>query len=376
MIFYAILFLLCIIFLFFSNVLKTQTSKNIIIIFTLIVLCLVSRTRYILGGSDYFIYERLFESVPDLTRQSFFVVNNSWLVNYEKGYLFLNSVIKTIGFNFYGFTLIHAIIFYVFMYIGLKKYIDNFSLLIMIFLYKLFFYNTFISLRQSIAVAIFFLILKYIQEKKPYKYFIGCMLAMSFHNAALILFPIYFINRIALTKNKIIFLNVFFLPTIMLSYVDLPILKILSPIAQYLPTESAIGKIEYLTSSIDLAGINLLHTFEYVLIMFLLIISYEKVVKINKDSEFIIKLFLCLIPIFTLLRGYTILTREKDFLTFTFAMLLNYLCQINKKKYSLIIQTVTIIVCAYGFFRFITLFDNGGMMPYDSYLFSNISIFQ
>jgi len=374
--FYIILFLLCLLSLFLSNILKSQKEKDIISILALIMLCIVSGTRYNLGGSDYYVYESIFNSVPDLTQQSFFVVNNSWLANYEKGYLFLNSVIKTIGFNFYGFTLIHSVIFFVFMYLGLKKYINNFPLLIMIFLYKIFFYNTFISLRQSIAVAIFFLISKYIQEKKPLKYFVGCIIALSFHNAALILFPIYFINRMVLTKNKIIFLNTLFLPTIIFSYVDLPIIKILVFIAQYLPTASVQAKIAYFTSNVNLEGINLFHTLEYFLIMFLLIISYEKVVKINKDSEFIIKLFLCLLPIFTLLRGYTILTREKDFFTLTFAIILNYLCQINKKKYSLVIQIVTIMVCAYGFFRFIILFDNGGMMPYDSYLFENISIFQ
>lgn len=376
MTFYIILFLLCLLSLFLSNILKSQKEKDIISILALIMLCIVSGTRYNLGGSDYYVYESIFNSVPDLTQQSFFVVNNSWLANYEKGYLFLNSVIKTIGFNFYGFTLIHSVIFFVFMYLGLKKYINNFPLLIMIFLYKIFFYNTFISLRQSIAVAIFFLISKYIQEKKPLKYFVGCIIALSFHNAALILFPIYFINRMVLTKNKIIFLNTLFLPTIIFSYVDLPIIKILVFIAQYLPTASVQAKIAYFTSNVNLEGINLFHTLEYFLIMFLLIISYEKVVKINKDSEFIIKLFLCLLPIFTLLRGYTILTREKDFFTLTFAIILNYLCQINKKKYSLVIQIVTIMVCAYGFFRFIILFDNGGMMPYDSYLFENISIFQ
>jgi len=362
--------------LFFSNILKTQKGKNVVTILTLIMLCIVSGTRYNLGGSDYFAYESIFNSVPDLTQQSFFIVDDSWLSNYEKGYLFFNSVIKTMGFSFYGFILIHAIIFYSCMYIGLKKYMNNFSLLIIVFLYKLFFYNTFISLRQSISVAIFFVILKYIQEKKPLKYFIGCIIATSFHNAALLLFPIYFINRINLTKNKIILLNVFFLPTIMLSYANLPVFKFLDTVAQYFPTESAQGKIAYLASEVDLSGINLLHTLEYFLIMLLLIISYEKIVKTNKDSEFIIKLFLCLLPIFTLLRGYNILTREKDFFTITFAIVLNYLCQINQKKYSIIIQIVTIMICAYGFFRFIILFDNGGMMPYDSYLFENVSIFQ
>jgi hypothetical protein len=368
---------MCTIMLFLNNIIKNPNGKNIIVIITLAILCIISGTRYDLGGSDYGIYEMIFNTTPDLFEFDFFTVHDIRAISiYETGYLFLNSIIKTLGFNFYGFTLLHSIIFYLCMYIGLKNYASNFSLLIIVFLYKSFFYNTFISLRQSITIAIFFVILKYIQEKKPLKYFSGCAIAVMFHNAAIILFPVYFINQFELTKKRLIILNAIFIPTILLSFIDIPILNVLLSFTQYISQQGVQEKMGTLVGSTDLTGISLFHTLEFFLIMSLIFICFEKIKDLDKNAEFIIKLFLCLLPIFTLLRGYPILTREKDFFTLTFGIILGYLCLINRKRYLGITQIGTLIVCAYGFFRFIILFDDGGMMPYESYLLENITIFQ
>ncbi len=359
-----------------NNILKNPKEKNIVVILTLTVLCIISGTRYNLGGSDYGVYETIFYNVPYLFEgDSFAFQDNSAFLNFELGYLLLNSLVKTIGFSFYGFTLLHSVIFYTCIYVGLKKYTDNFNLLIIVFLYKLFFYNTFISLRQSITVAIFFVIMHFIQEKKPIKYFIGCVTAILFHNAAIVLVPVYFLNKINLTKKKLIVLNAIFIPTIMVSISGIPVLNFMMTLTQYIPGGGFQEKVSLLAEVADLTGMSIFHTMEYFLLMVLVVINFEKIKGIDKYAEFILKLFVCLLPIFTLLRGYEILTREKDYFTFTFGIVLGYLCLINNKKYLGTVQISTLIVCAYGFFRFILLFDNGGMMPYESYLFKTISIF-
>ncbi|AQU80219.1 hypothetical protein AJGP001_13460 [Planococcus faecalis] len=166
--FYILLFSFCIFLLILNNFIK-MNHKKIFEITSLIILCLISGTRYYLGGSDYYIYETVFNGLPTLKD---FIINFAHIHNYyptygfESGYLFINSLIKTLGLNFFGFTLINSIFFYTCLYIGFKKYSFNFNLLIIVFLYKVFFYNTFISMRQSITLAIFFLAIKYIEEKK------------------------------------------------------------------------------------------------------------------------------------------------------------------------------------------------------------------
>ena len=377
MFFYIAIFTFCIVMLIFNNLLKEQRHKRIFEIITLIVLCIISGTRYYMGGTDYGIYKNMFEVLPSIFHFDFSTVHDMYgTYGAEKGYLFFNSIIKTIGFNFFGFTLIHSIIFYVCMYIGLKRYSKNFNLLIIIFLYKMFFYDTFISLRQSITIAIFFISLRFIEKKKIIPYFLCCILAVTFHNGALILFLVYFINKIKLTKKRVIILNCIFIPTIILSMLNIPILAPFQGFINLFSTNVGIQKATDLINASGANGISYLHTIEYFAIMALVILNYDKIIKSDKNAEFILKLFLVLLPLFTLFRGYEILTREKDYFLFTYAIILNYLCIISNKNYASVIQIATVVVCLLGFYKYIISFDNGGLIPYESYLTKNISIFQ
>ena len=375
MYFYIGIFIFCTLMLIINNKLKNQKDKKIFEIITLIVLCLISGTRYYLGGTDYYVYKAMFEVVPKVGEFNFATIHDIYRTfEAEKGYLFFCSIIKTLGFNFFGFTLIHSVIFYTFMYVGLKKYTKNFNLLIIVFLYKMFFYDTFISMRQSITIAIFFMSIGLIKNKKMYKYFLCCLLATTFHRGALVLFLIYFINKLKLTRKKIIILNCIFIPTILFSILNIQILTPFQGFINLFSTETAMEKASNLINSSVTVGISPFHTLEYFLIMALVIINYSNIVKQDENAEFIIKLFLVLLPLFTLFRGYVILTREKDYFLFTYAIILQYLCQIKQKKYTLIVQSLTLVVCLFGFCRFVNLFDRGGMIPYQSYINKSISI--
>lgn len=251
MLFYIMIFIFCIIMLVFNNCLKEQKHKKIFEITTLIILCIISGTRYYLGGTDYYVYQEVFKAVPNVFRFNFSTIhNNCYTYGMEKGFLYFVSIIKTIGFNYYGFTLIHSIIFYTGLYVGLKRYTKNFNFLIIIFLYKLFFYNTFISLRQSITIVIFFIAIRFIQEKKAIKYFLCCTLAMLFHNGAIILFPIYFINKVKLTKKRIIILNCIFIPTLIISLMNIPILNYIKEMANIFSVPTSLDKANAIVNSI------------------------------------------------------------------------------------------------------------------------------
>ena len=245
-----------------------------------------------------------------------------------------------------------------------------------IFLYKMFFYDTFISLRQSITIAIFFISLRFIENKKLIPYFLCCLLATTFHNGALLLFAIYGVSKIKLTKKRLIILNCIFIPTLLVSILKIPILAPFQGFINLFSTETAAQKASNLINATTTTGISYLHTIEYFTIMFLIIINYSKIIEQDKNAEFIIKLFLVLLPLFTIFRGYEILTREKDYFLFTYAVLIDYLCRIKNKKYYLPLQGITIAICLLGFYRFIILFDNGGMLPYRSYLQESISIIE
>ena len=66
MVVYLIIFYFSVFALFLNNILTKKYEKRIIEIIILIVLCLISGTRYKLGGTDYFVYEKIFNVVPIL----------------------------------------------------------------------------------------------------------------------------------------------------------------------------------------------------------------------------------------------------------------------------------------------------------------------
>ena len=106
--------------------------------------------------------------------------------------------------------------------------------------------------------------------------------------------------------------------------------------------------------------------------MIIILKNFNKLVNVNDNS---IKLFLVLLPLFTLFRNYEILTRFKDFFTFTYAIILNNVSNLDGRSKKILIYFFTILISSYGFYRFILLFDNGALIPYESYLFKDISIF-
>ena len=114
-------------------------------------------------------------------------------------------------------------------------------------------------------------------------------------------------------------------------------------------------------------SLSIFHTLEYLLVMGLLIINYDKIVHQSKYAPLMIKLFLILLPIMTLFRSNLFFRREIDYFVPTYAIILGYLCDIYKSRKWMVILGVAIISC-YGFIRYITLFDGGAMLPYRSWL--------
>lgn len=370
--FYLAIFYCCVIAYILNNLLTNNKSKVFIEISILIFLCVISGTRYYLGGSDYYVYLTIFNSIPKLEvlLRNFGQIDRYYLTfGVERGYLVFNSLVKTFGFNFFGFTLINSIIFYTCLYKGLKRYAYNFNLLIIVFLYKMFFYNTFISMRQSISIAIFFVAMHYIEERKPVKYFSYCILAALFHFSAIILFFVYFVNKIKLTKKKVIILNLIFIPTLIFSLTNFQVLKSLSFLAGVFANTGLFEKATDIFSLNSLTSISMLHVFEYFILMILIVVKFDKISNVNNHSEFILKIFLLLLPVFTIFRGYEIFTRLKDYFILSYAIILGNIFILSNRKYRTIMQIGVILVCLFGFIKFIVSFDNGAMMPYVSYLF-------
>ena len=375
MLFYLGIFAICAIAAIINGKLKNEKEKRIFEISVLLLLCIISGTRYNLGGTDYFVYKKAYSVVPMIRDFNFANIQNVYgTFGMEKGYLFLNSLVKTMGLNFYGFTLLHAVIFYSCMDIGLKRYTKNFNYFLVVFLYKMFFYDTFISMRQSISMAIFFIAVQFIEKRKTIKYFALCILAFLFHNSAIILFPLYFINRIKISKKVFKIINIIGIILLVLNITGIFVFNpsgIVNKI--FNGNQNVMEKAEgYFDTS---EKISIIHTLEYYLIAIIIYLNYDSIQNKNEHSNLILNMFVILMFIFTVMRGFVIITRIKDYFLWTYPILLYYLIENRKVKEKYLIAILSCIVCLYGYIRYINSFDNGGLMPYNSYLNDKVSIF-
>lgn len=375
MFFYIGIFAICFIAAILNDKLKNEKEKRIFEISILIFLCIISGTRYNLGGTDYFVYKTVYDVVPTINEFNFESVQNiNGTFGMEKGYLLYNSIIKTLGFSFYGFTLINSIIFYTCLYIGLKRYIKNFNFFLIIFLYKMFFYDTFISMRQSVSMVIFFIALQFIEKKKPVKYWILCTIALFFHNSAIILFPLYFIRNFKISKKTFMIINIVGLIFLILNITGIFVFNPINVI-NILFSNNSIA-LEKSNSYFDITKkISIIHSLEYFVIAIILYFNYEYIQNKNDKSKLVINIFIILMFIFTVMRGFVIITRIKDYFLWTYSIILYYLMENQEIKKKNIIAILVCVVCLYGYIRYLKSFDNGGLIPYNSYLNDKVSIY-
>lgn len=375
---------------FFTN----RRDSKIIKIMVLLLLIFICGTRYYMGGSDVYVYEETYNSVvsPDVILTYILTgVNNGVNTNYESGFLLLCSIIKSLGFSYFGFTLIWTIIFYLLLVKGLEDFAPRWSVFIAVFMYKIMFYDTFISIRQGLTIAMFCFMLRFIRDRKWYIYFPLCILAVLEHNAAIILFPLYFITYVPTSKRFIRNFSILMLPTWFISS-RVDISEWIYRIGDLLGSSKA----EHWAESSE--TISLIHTLECYVIVLLVLLFYKKIIsnKRKKEVQLVLQLFLVAIPMFTLFKDWIIVTRIKDYFVLTYGLILGYIIdggttsvlEDNGKEYlvhhrdsfggvmnALIIKLVIIALCYVGMVRYVAVFDGGVLWHFTSFITQGVSIF-
>lgn len=383
---------------YFLNALGFFTNKKdsrILKIIVLLLLIFISGTRYYMGGSDVYVYEGTFNNVPSpsvILTYIFTGVNNGVNTNYESGFLLLCSVVKALGFSYFGFTLIWTVIFYALVVKGLKDFVPNWAAFFAAFMYKIMFYNTFISIRQGLTIAIFCYMLQFIRDRKWYIYFPLCLLALLEHNGAIILFPLYFITMVPISKRFIRNFALIMAPTWFISStVDLS--GLIYRIADLLGS----SKGAYWAESTE--TISIIHTLECYLIVIFVLILYDKIVsnERSRETQLVLQLFLVAIPMFTLFRDWIVLTREKDYFVLMYGILFGYMLdggtttplKYDEDEWELfdqysyvgiknaqVIALGIIAACFIGMVRYVMVFDGGVLMQFTSFVTQGVSIFR
>lgn len=373
---------------------KDRTKRYLLYI-TIGLLVFMSGTRYYMGGSDVYVYEGVYNKAPSVNvvlKFLFTGINEGVNTNYDTGFILMCSIIKSIGFSYFGFILIWAIVFYILMINGLKEFITDWSPFIAIFMYKIMFYNTFISIRQGMTIAMFCFMLRFIRDRKWYFYFPLCLLAILEHGGAAILIPVYFITHLPVSKTFISIYSLVFLPTFFISSsIDLS-----DTIVQVASIISWNDRKASMWSESTMQ-ISFIHTLECYIIIALVLLFYDKIInsKKQKEAKLALQMLLIAVPMFTLFRDWIVLTREKDYFVMSYGLLMGYLFEgkttsvlsygneeyghintigINNFK---IISLLFFAACFIGMIRFVNAFDGGVLRVFQTFILRDgVSLFR
>lgn len=205
MIIYIILFLIPAILYFYYKDNKQASYKPFLFFF--ISLAVFVGLGDMLGGYDRYIYGDLFDNLADQLKIGTPITSSSiyQAYNTEFGYIGLNWAIAHITSNRYIFIFLYTICMYAIILHSFRRYAKNYPLASILFM-ALVFYFSFTYLRQMFAAAIIGLSIRYIIERKFLKYCAIIIAAFSFHNSAIIFFPMYFIANKKYSKARILLL--------------------------------------------------------------------------------------------------------------------------------------------------------------------------
>lgn len=200
---YILLFFIPVILYFYYNKKQQVPYKSFIIFF--VALALFVGLGDMLGGYDRYIYGDLFDNLADGLKVGISTSSSRLFIAYhsEFGYVGLNWLIAHITNNRYIFIFCYTICMYAIIIECFKKYAKNYYLASILFMALVFFFS-FTYLRQMFAAAIIGLSIKYIIERKFLRFCVILLVAFSFHNSAIIFFPMYFIANKKYSKSKIL----------------------------------------------------------------------------------------------------------------------------------------------------------------------------
>ncbi|WP_018930678.1 EpsG family protein [Gracilibacillus lacisalsi] len=187
-------------FIFYSLTLltfaKSRITTKLFIVIITIQFALVNGLRHFTVGIDTIRYERKFQSLSSDTISGIS----------EIGYEVAQKLFLLFSDNF-NFWLLSVAVF-VFSLLGLViyKYSKNYFISYLLFIGLGFFNFSFTGIRQTIAIILVLFSFKYILDKKFMKFFIIILIAATFHYAAIIFLPIYYIAQIRWNYQYILYL--------------------------------------------------------------------------------------------------------------------------------------------------------------------------
>ena len=228
---YIILFFISALLFSYGNRVKNKGLKTILKIISIIIPVLIAGLRYNVG-TDY----------ENYVNSYFLVTNDNYRIE-----IFHKLVVMIVQhtFNYYQYIfLIYALVTILIAYKAIDDYkIDNKNTFILTYAYLMLYFIMSLNLmRQCLAVAIIMYSMKYIYNKKIYKYIFCIILATLVHTSALIILPFGIVNIISKDAKKGIIIS-------LIVYITFSIFLLLIPV-------SILNNIPFINKFLNYVNIN------------------------------------------------------------------------------------------------------------------------
>lgn len=184
-------------------------------------------------GTDYFAYQEIYNGTNTLTEAIEYGKIWSTYGNAEIGYMLVNSLFRTLGVDVNIMFLFISFFTLYLVFKSISDYCYRYRFLIVLAYYCFcFFVLDLNATRQTISVSLFLYSLRYIIDRKVYKYLLCTILAILFHTSAIIILPLYWIINKRISNWVIYSMTFFGLVIILLKIpiLEIMVLSILEPI--------------------------------------------------------------------------------------------------------------------------------------------------
>lgn len=358
---YILLFLLIALCTYLDIYTNLDEYKKNIYWIICIILVLFAGTRYT-TGYDWYEYTLRFNEVntfSDMLKGNF----NYGDLRMEWGYLFINTIIKSLGGSINEVFFIMAFVTIILVFKSCKDYTKYYFLAILLYMRYGYIQSNMMFVRQGICLAIFLYAIRFIYSRDLLKYFILIFICTLFHRSSIVLLPIYFIvNKIYSNKTIFIVLGI----SVILAFLDW-----MKLITIFTPDSIDVYINSYIDSELWGRPVISLGLIEKLLVIGIAIKYREKLSEQFKYYNIFLNIYiLSFISYYSLIQSYGLQQRITLYLNISGIILITYFIQMIKQyKYKAIAYMIIIGIVGIFFLRSIEFFNpHSAYLPYKSYI--------
>lgn len=267
----------------------TSKNRKLLLRFAYLILTVFLGFRgYV--NTDFVNYKPFFDSLEGFQN----VPEVLLLLGWEPGFVVYTALCKLLIPNYFAWNIISTIIDLFLLYKIFERYSNNHILSLIVFFIVGSTALEFNVLRNAKAIFLFLYALRYIEEKKMWKYFGIIFISCLFHISSIMYFPLYFV--LCKKWSKWILCSIFIGgQLIMFLHIG-----IMSDIISHFAFSDA-GRLELLVGYIENndSYSSLLGNIERIITMFIVIVLYNKLTESKRCNVMFLNMYVLLYAVFT-----------------------------------------------------------------------------